>query len=77
MERSLLSRLVTSDIMRVSSTYQAILEEGRELGRQEANKRIITALAREGFSIEAIARVTELSIEEIRERQRSIALSED
>ena len=53
--------------MQESVTYQLIKSEGRE----EALQQIVANLMREGMSVEAIVRVTGLTIEQIQQFQTS------
>ena len=43
------------------------LQEGLQEGRKNRNKEIIEAMRKEGFDDETIARITKLSVEEIKE----------
>ncbi|MBW4474702.1 MAG: hypothetical protein KME45_30640 [Stenomitos rutilans HA7619-LM2] len=59
LDRALMKRILRRDLMQESVIYQDILEEGEQAKAQ----RIALNLLREGMAIDAIARVTELSVE--------------
>lgn len=62
-------RILRSEIMKESVIYQEILaegkQEGRQEGKQEATERIAVNLLHSGMSIEEMATLTELKIEQI------------
>ncbi|MEG3438847.1 Rpn family recombination-promoting nuclease/putative transposase [Pannus brasiliensis CCIBt3594] len=78
LNREIIDRILRSDIMRESVIYQRILEEGREEGREEGEARGREEKARQiarkmflaGFSIEEIARLTDLSPAMLEDLQR-------
>jgi predicted transposase/invertase (TIGR01784 family) len=72
LDRALVKRILRRDLMQESVIYQDILEEGEQAKAQ----RIALNLLKEGMSIEAIARVTELSVEQIRQLQSTHAESD-
>lgn len=51
--------------MQESVTYQAILADGRQEGRQDERRSMLIGLLREGISIAVIQKISGLSIEEI------------
>ena len=61
--------------MQESVTYQLIKSEGREEARQETWQQIVANLIREGMSADAIARITNLTVEQVQQFQTSIAES--
>ena len=65
LDRTLIKRILRRDLMQESAIYQDILSEGEQAKAQ----RIALNLLREGMTIEAIARVTELSVEQIHQLQ--------
>lgn len=77
LERETIGKILKRDIMRESTTYQWIIEEGLEEGRQqglqegqiEERHRVVLNLLNEGLSIDLISRVTGLSVEEIQKIQ--------
>jgi predicted transposase YdaD len=52
-------------------TYQAILEDGRQVGRQDERRSMVLGLLREGILIEVIQKVSGLSIKEIQQLQQN------
>lgn len=68
-----ISRILRSDIMRESVVYQEILAEGRLEGKLEGKleqaRKIALNLLKIGISVEKIAQVTELSVEDVRNLQ--------
>ncbi|MBD2496510.1 hypothetical protein [Nostoc sp. FACHB-280] len=58
--------------MQESVIYQSIQREGEAKGEARKQREIATNLLRDGFPIEAVVRVTGLSIEEVQELQRQI-----
>jgi predicted transposase/invertase (TIGR01784 family) len=69
LDRALVKRILRRDLMQESVIYQDILEEGEQAKAQ----RIALNLLREGMAIDAIARVTELSVEQIQQLQSTQA----
>ena len=55
--------------MRESVVYQEILAEGRLEGKLEEARKIALNLLKIGISVEKIAQVTELSVEDVRNLQ--------
>lgn len=72
LDRALVKRILRRDLMQESVIYQDILEEGEQAKAQ----RIALNLLKEGMTIEAIARVTELSVEQIQQLQSTQAQSD-
>jgi predicted transposase/invertase (TIGR01784 family) len=81
LKRDIIGKILKRDIMRESTTYQWIIEEGLEEGRKEGLQqglqqgedkerlRVVLNLLNEGVAVDFIVRVTGLSIEEIRQIQ--------
>ena len=65
LDAELISRLIRRDVMQESVTYQAILAEGREEGREQTQQSIALQLVQEQISMEIIAKVTGLSLNAI------------
>ncbi len=65
LDRTLVKHILRRDLMQESAIYQDILSEGEQAKAQ----RIALNLLKEGMTIEAIARVTELSVEQIHQLQ--------
>ncbi|MBW4689687.1 MAG: Rpn family recombination-promoting nuclease/putative transposase [Komarekiella atlantica HA4396-MV6] len=74
LEQELIGRLFRRDIMRESIIYQSILSEGKEEGREEGSqqkaRQIALNLLAEGMSVDAIARITGLSVEMVQQLQQ-------
>jgi len=58
--------------MRESTVYRSILAEGEIKGEERKQREIASNSLREGLSIETVARVTGLSIEEVRHMQQQL-----
>jgi predicted transposase/invertase (TIGR01784 family) len=79
LEQEVIGRLFRRDIMRESVIYKSILTEGREEGREEGieegsqqkAREIALNLLAEGMAIDAVARITGLSLEVVQELQQS------
>lgn len=69
LEAEVIQRLLRRDIMQESVIYQSIKAEGRAEERQEMMQRIVLNLLQEGMAIEAISRVTGLSVVQIQQIQ--------
>lgn len=71
LEEEVIGRLFRRDIMRESVIYQSIKTEGRQEGRQEGSdekaREIAANLLAEGMSVDAIARITGLSLEVVQQ----------
>lgn len=65
LEKEVIKRLLRKDIMQESVTYQ----ESQEEAQQERDREIAIAMIREGLSIEMIARITTLSVEQVQQLQ--------
>ncbi|MBE9055121.1 Rpn family recombination-promoting nuclease/putative transposase [Sphaerospermopsis sp. LEGE 08334] len=72
LDKQVISKIFRSEIMRESVIYQEILEEGRAKGKAENARNVAINLLRIGMSLPQIAQVTELSIEQVEEIQKSI-----
>lgn len=55
--------------MRESVTYQSLLAEGRAEGRDEGIRRVAINMLKEGMSIEVVAKVTGLTVEQVQQLQ--------
>ena len=65
LDKSIIQRLLRSDIMKESVIYQEILLEGQTKGKAEATLQIARNMIRSGMTTEAIAELTRLAIEQI------------
>lgn len=72
LNKDIVQRLLRRDIMRESVTYQLIQEEARAEERLAAMQEVAVNLLSEGMAIDAIARVTGLSIEQIQQLQTTL-----
>ena len=72
LDKQVIRKIFRSEIMRESVIYQEILEEGRAKGKAENARNVAINLLRIGMSLPQIAQVTELSIEQVEEIQKSI-----
>ncbi len=74
LEQEVIQRLLRRDTMRESVIYQMIKEEGLEEGKQEGSQQkareIALNLIAEGMGIEAIARITGLTVEVVQQLQQ-------
>lgn len=68
LEHEVIHRLLRRDIMQESTVYRSIQREAKA----EAKREIALNLLREGFSIEVVARGTNLPIEEVRQLQQQM-----
>jgi predicted transposase YdaD len=68
LEEDVIYRLVRRDIMQESTVYRSIWREAEVKAKQE----IALNLLREGFLVEAVARGTKLSIEEVQQLQQQL-----
>ena len=55
--------------MRESVIYQEILQEGKAEGKAEGKSEVALNLLREGMTLEQVARLTNLSLEQVRTLQ--------
>ncbi|MDZ8259432.1 Rpn family recombination-promoting nuclease/putative transposase [Nostoc sp. ChiQUE01b] len=69
LEEEVIQRLLQRDIMRESVTYQSLLAEGRAEGRDEGIRRVAINMLEEGMSIEVVAKVTGLTVEQVQQLQ--------
>ncbi len=74
LDQEVIQRLLRRDTMRESVIYQMIKDEGLEEGKQEGSQQkaqeIALNLIAEGMGIEAIARITGLSVEVVQQLQQ-------
>ncbi|MBN3899715.1 MAG: Rpn family recombination-promoting nuclease/putative transposase [Nostoc sp. NOS(2021)] len=79
LKKDVINKILRSEIMRESVIYQEILEEGEAKGeakgKAETTRKLTLNLLRIGMSLEQIAQVTELSIEQIQVLQEEIQKS--
>ncbi|MEH2372350.1 Rpn family recombination-promoting nuclease/putative transposase [Nostoc sp.] len=73
LEEEVIQRLLQRDIMRESVTYQSLLAEGRSEGRDEGIRRVAINMLKEGMSIEVVAKVTGLTVEQVQQLQTAEA----
>lgn len=67
LENETIQQLLRRELMQESVTYQAILAEGRAEGLAEGVRRVAVNLLKEGMSVEIVAKVTNLSVEQIQQ----------
>ena len=74
-DKDSIRRIFREDIMRESVIYQEILQEGEvkgeARGEEKTLRRMVRGMVTEGISIETIARLTQLSLEQIQQIQSS------
>ncbi len=70
LEQEVIRRLFRKDIMRESVIYQQIKTEGEEEGSDKKARQIAVNMLAEGMTVDAIARVTGLSIEVVQQLQQ-------
>jgi predicted transposase/invertase (TIGR01784 family) len=79
LNKDVIGKILRSEIMRESVIYQQILEEGEAKGEAkgeaETTRKLALNLLRIGMSLEQIAEVTELSIEQVQVLQQEIQKS--
>jgi predicted transposase/invertase (TIGR01784 family) len=79
LNKNVISKILRSEIMRESVIYQQILEEGEAKGKAEGEaettRKLALNLLQIGMSLEQIAQVTELSLEQIQVLQEEIQKS--
>jgi len=68
LEDEVVYRILRRDIMQESTVYRSIQKEAQE----ENTREIALNLLRDGFPVEAVARGTKLSIEEVQQLQQQI-----
>ena len=75
LEKELIRRLLRQEIVRESVIYQDILAEGKQAGKQEGRQEGIREVAvnmlNSGMSLEQIAGLTSLSVEQVRQIQQA------
>jgi predicted transposase/invertase (TIGR01784 family) len=76
LKQDVIRKIFRSEIMRESVIYQEILEEGKAegeaKGKAETTRKLALNLLRIGMSLEQIAQVTELSLEQVQALQKEI-----
>ncbi len=80
LEKDLISRVIRRDIMRESVTYQAILEEGEQIGIEQGIEQgvrrtqsdIARRLLASGMAVQDVVRFTDLTHEQVRALQREL-----
>jgi predicted transposase/invertase (TIGR01784 family) len=76
LKQDVIRKIFRSEIMRESVIYQEILEEGKAegkaQGKAETTRKLALNLLRIGMSLEQIAQVTELSLEQVQALQKEI-----
>ena len=70
LEQEVIGRLFRKDIMRESVIYQQIKTEGEEEGSDKKARQIAVNLLAEGIAVDAIARLTGLSVEAVQQLQQ-------
>jgi predicted transposase YdaD len=70
LEKDVIERLFRKDIMRESVIYQQIKIEGEEEGSDKKARQIAVNLLKEGMAVDAIARLTGLSVEVVQQLQQ-------
>lgn len=76
LNQELLKRILRREIMRESVIYQEILAEGEQIGEKRTIEKVALNLLREGMSVEQVSKVTELSIERVKELQNTTTESQ-
>ncbi len=69
LSRQDIQRIIRSDLMQESVIYQDLLAQGEAKGKAEALRQVAITLLNEGMTIDAIARVTGLSIDTVQQLQ--------
>lgn len=67
LKEAAIRQILRRDMMQESVTYQAIKAEGKAEGSQEALRQVATNLLGEGMEVAVVARVTSLSVEQVRQ----------
>lgn len=67
LEKEIIQQLLRRELMQESVTYQAILAEGLAEGRAQEVRRVAMNSLKEGISVEIVAKVTGLSVEQVRQ----------
>jgi predicted transposase/invertase (TIGR01784 family) len=70
LDEKVIYRLVRRDIMQESVIYRSIQREAEERAEARTQREIATNFLRDGLSVEAVARGTGLSIEEVEQLQK-------
>jgi predicted transposase/invertase (TIGR01784 family) len=65
LETDVIQRVLRREIMRESVIYQEIRQEGLDEGKEQEKQKVARKLLQEGMSIEKVASITELSVEEV------------
>lgn len=72
LEEEVIYRLLRRDIMQESVIYQSIQREAEKKAEARKQREIATNFLRDGLSVEAVARGTGLSIEEVQRLQQQL-----
>jgi predicted transposase YdaD len=72
LEEEVIYRLVRRDIMQESVIYRSIQREAEERAEARKQREIATNFLRDGLSVEAIARGTGLSVEEVQQLRQQL-----
>ena len=72
LEQDIIYSLVRRDIMQESVIYRSIQEEAETRAEARKQREIANNSLREGFPVEAVARITGLSIEEVQQIQQQL-----
>lgn len=72
LEQDVIYSLVRRDIMQESVIYRSIQEEAEARAEARKQREIASNSLREGFPVEAVARITGLSIEEVQQLQQQL-----
>jgi len=73
LDKNVISKVLRSDIMRESVMYQEILHEGESKGEQDKARQIAVNLLRENFTIQEVAKLTDLSVEIVANLKNSLS----
>jgi predicted transposase/invertase (TIGR01784 family) len=71
-EDDIIYQILRRDIMQESSVYRSIFAEGETSGESKTQRSIARNFLQDGLSIEAVARGTGLSVEEVRQLQQEL-----
>lgn len=67
LEKEIIQQLLRRELMQESVTYRAILAEGLAEGRAQEVRRVAMNSLKEGISVEIVAKVTGLSVEQVQQ----------
>jgi predicted transposase/invertase (TIGR01784 family) len=65
LDAEVVSRIIRRDIMQESVTYQAILEEGSQIGEVKGRLEVARSLLQRGFSVHDVAAIANLTLEQV------------